>query len=184
MHQSTNHHPLLGSHKPSQEWYTPQYIWDKVSASFDYPIYYITDPCPIGGLPHRDILSEDWQHIGLYVYCNPPTPAAPWAKKCIEAYRQNPKMNIIFAAFSEAVLWQVNDLMDYPVCWVRNRIPWIDGNRYKKDVLNPNYMKPAKSPRNYNAFILLSNDDAIRDRFVKNFSDLGTIRQSKSVSST
>lgn len=195
-------HELLGNHKPSSEWFTPDDIWGRVERTFDCKSIY--DPCPRGCLD--DGLAVDWTDNYNYVldmpyiYVNPPTPAAPWALKAIQTHLEHPGVNIIFACFSEAVLWQVNDLMDFPVCWVRNRINWIDGNQWVKcDSLegyarvhsgspyykiengkyyktNPNYLKPAKSPRNYNAFVCLSTDEGIIGRFIENFQDLGTIR--------
>lgn len=201
---------LLGKHKPSSEWYTPIWIWDKVFNTFGYESEQETDtlydPCEADHKlePYFDLedgLCKDWtKHYHIYV--NPPIPAAPWAKKAIETVRQNPDTTIIFAAFSEAVLWQVPELLDYPVCWVRNRIHWIDGNKYIKlknsdgaaflkdgnwYTDNLNYLKPSKSPRNYNAFVLLRNEfmspegRKIERRFCQQFIGMGTIQLRREV---
>ncbi len=183
---------LLGNHKPSSEWYTPDHIWNKVYNTFGITKG-LFDPCPINSTINGFKLDWDYK----YVYCNPPTPAQPWAKKALQTVKQNPETVIIFACFSEAVIWQVNDLLNYPMCWVRNRIPWIDGNKWVKKpngdstgtmidgkIWYPNTqcMKPAKSPRNYNAFVLLVNDNNpfhsndLIDRFCEQFSDMGTIQ--------
>lgn len=175
-------HELLGNHKPSAEWYTPDHIWSRLRATFGTNDIY--DPCPIRGtLVLDERISGLEQYWGLEwsqnVYVNPPTPAKPWARKALGTVKIHKDVNIIFAAFSESVLWQVNELMDYPVCWVRNRIQWIDGNSEVKGQPNPNYCKPAKSPRSYNAFVLLSQDPECVRRFCDNFGDLGTIRRSE-----
>jgi DNA N-6-adenine-methyltransferase (Dam) len=202
---------LLGKHRPSSEWYTPGNIWERVYNTFEADKTIFTDVCdPCPRLALGDGLAEDWtQH--KFIYCNPPTPAAPWATKALETVRESKDTIIIFAAFSEAVLWQQNELLDYPVCWVRNRINWIDGNKlikvksnnegcgsWEDDAIkidgklyipNPNYLKPSKAPRNYNAFILLSNPNSngtleyyeTERRFCKEFSDLGTIQLSRQV---
>lgn len=200
-------HELLGKHKASSEWYTPDCIWSKIYKTFgipeDDPDYLLSDPCPKNHLV-SDGLRWLEESSSKYIYVNPPTPAAPWAKKCIEHIQQNPNTFIIFAAFSEAVLWQVPELLDYPICWVRNRINWIDGNKHIKAkesdccaytlpdgnwyVMNHNYLKPSKAPRNYNAFALLSHSENqnleyydIERRFCCNFSDMGTIQLSRTV---
>lgn len=157
-------HELLGKHKASAEWYTPDDIWARIERTFATD--WIYDPCPINGTGGLD---KEWGWT--YVYINPPTPAAPWAQKAIQTFAEHPEVNIIFAAFSESVLWQVNELMDYEVCWVRNRIRWIDGKTGER----------SKAPRNYNAFVLLSKDTNVSDRFRANFSNLGTIRRSYAV---
>jgi DNA N-6-adenine-methyltransferase (Dam) len=213
-------HELLGTHKPSQEWYTPAQIKQKVLNTFN-TVELIFDPCPQPDKPNNlndgfcaefftlpSGLERQWEQY-KYIYCNPPTPAYLWAKKAIETVKLNPETVIIFAAFSEAVLWQINELLDYPICWVRNRINWIDGNERifilekdaksctykgkpclprldannKYSILNPNYMKPSKAPRNYNAFVLLYQKDcfhqgkmAFKKRFAQQFSDLGTVQ--------
>lgn len=208
-------HELLRKHKPSAEWYTPPHIWERVNSTFStayYPNFYdrdiCYDPCPRNSKEHKkgNGLLEDWTKH-KFIYCNPPTPAAPWAKKAIQTVTYSPETIIIFAAFSEAVLWQVNELLDYPICWVRNRINWIDGNEIIKVNIdkisvitdeveidgkwykpNPGYLEPSKSPRNYNAFVLISasNDGTleyydIERRFCKQFADLGTIQLSRTV---
>jgi hypothetical protein len=158
--------PLLGTHKASAEWYTPDFIWEKVNAVLEYPV----DPCPI--MSKRDGLTYDWYSIVNPVcdsiYVNPPTPAAPWAEKAIRTHREHPEVNIIFAAFSINVLTQVNELLDFPVCYVRKRIKWIDG-RPGKD---------STSPSHYSAFVLLSSDSEVIERFKVNFSGLGNVRRS------
>ncbi len=189
---------LLAGHKVSSEWFTPEDIWQRIENTFGTKVIY--DPCPRGCAD--DGLDVDWVDNYNYVldlpfiYVNPPSPSAPWAKKTIQTVTENPQVSIIFAAFSEAVLWQVPELHDHLICWVRNRINWIDGNQWVKyknvpdilDVLapegytsNPNYLKPAKSPRNYNAFICLAQSPEIRYRFIQNFQDLGTVRVSQRI---
>ncbi|MBW4558417.1 MAG: hypothetical protein KME59_21330 [Trichormus sp. ATA11-4-KO1] len=165
-------HELLGNHKASSEWYTPEDIWGRIRLIFNEDHVY--DPCPAGGLAG---LEADWSLFNN-IYVNPPTPAAPWALKALQTHKDNPEVDIIFACFSEAVLWQVNELQDHLVCWVRKRISWIDGNQTVKGKPNSNYLKPAKSPRNYNAFVCLTNNPEIRHRFLFRFQDLGTIRTS------
>jgi hypothetical protein len=165
-------HELLGKHKPSSEWYTPLDIWDRIEATFNQPKDNIYDPCPVNG---SGGLEASW--VAKKIYVNSPSPAAPWALKAIQTHLEHPEVNIIFACFSEAVIWQVNDLLDYPTCWVRNRISWIDGNPEVKGQPNPNYLKPAKSPRNYNCFVCLSTDKYVISRFCENFEVLGTIRK-------
>lgn len=152
-------HELLGKHKPSAEWYTPDDIWQRVNNTLEKPY----DPCPVNG---SNGLEVDWSKQGRNIYVNPPTPASPWAIKAIQTHLEHPEVNIIFACFSEAVLWQVNQLQDFPVCWVRNRIRWIDGRTGEV----------SKAPRNYNAFVCLSEE--VISRFKVNFSDLGTVRKS------
>ena len=185
-------HELLGKWQPSSEWFTPPTIWAKVRNTLGQDVY---DPCPPQGLGGIEV---DWSlHKTLYI--NPPTPASPWAIKALKTHQENPETNMIFAAFSEAVMWQVNGLMDYQVCWVRNRISWIDGNplvkakcidnqKYADDHYqyidnqwyqpNPGYLKPAKSPRNYNCMICISKSSEVNQRFAENFKDLGQIRVS------
>ncbi|BAY20781.1 hypothetical protein NIES2100_05250 [Calothrix sp. NIES-2100] len=153
-----NNHSLLGNHKPSQEYYTPGYIWNKVYSTFDTKD--IFDPCPIKGVNGLEI---SWKHN--FVYTNPPTPAKLWAIKAIATIQEHKHVSIIFAAFSESVLFQVPELLTYPTVIVRNRIPWIDGKT----------MEPGKSPRNYNAFMCLSNKSSVITRFKDNFQDLGFV---------
>lgn len=195
-------HPLLGDHKPSSNWFTPEDIWLRTQLTFDTKRSEILDPCPGNDKWTVDGLALDWalriQHLGLdqFIYVNPPTPAAPWAKKALETVKDHPRLSIIYAAFSEAVMWQVPALMDFPVCWVRNRISWIDGSplivakgsndydyifdeatqKYYRP--NPNYMKPAKSPRNYNTFVCMSHDPEVVNRFILQFQPLGEVRNS------
>ncbi len=178
-------HPLLGTHKPSSQWYTPEYIWSNVYTTFNSKDVY--DPCPIKGT--RGLLKK-W-HGNKYIYVNPPTPAKQWALKALIEYKKaldsDVEFNLIFAAFSESVLWQVTTLQNFPTCWVRNRINWIDGNEFKKDkksgemIPNPGYMKESNAPRNYNAFCLLSNNKNIGNKFIDVFSELGEIRRSKRI---
>ena len=176
-------HELLGKHKVSSEWLTPESIWHRVCYTLQYQEYELFDPCPPGG---EGGLEKDWNQ-DCPIYVNPPSPAAPWAQKALETVRDNPHNNIIFACYSEAVLWQVNPLMDYPICWVRNRINWLDGNDNMRDrdsktfVTNPNYLKPAKSPRNYNAFVCLSTNRYTVRRFADAFGDLGSVRTSSTL---
>lgn len=154
-------HELLGTHKPSPEWYTPDFIWEKIQQVFDNQSFY--DPCPRKG---TNGLESDWGSH-QFIYCNPPTPAASWALKAVETH-QLFNNTIIFAAFSESVIWQVNKLLDYRHVFVRNRIQWIDGRTGKK----------STSPRNYNVFICISSDESIKHRFNLAFGDIGTVRES------
>lgn len=200
-----NDHPLLGNHKPSAQWYTDEGIWRRIETVAGTSRNWIYDPCPADDKYDKytvDGLAVDWamriEHSGFakFIYLNPPTPAAPWALKALETVADHQDLTIIFAAFSEAVLWQVNSLMDYPICWVRNRINWIDGNRWKAvkgnkyDIgfdestgkylrPNPSYMKPSTSPRNYNAFVCISRSTPIRQRFVNEFKVYGDVRISQ-----
>jgi len=179
-------HELLGNHKPSFEWYTPEYIWQSVSTVLGKNIY---DPCPIKNRTTTNGLSEKWGETvkrfdfdGIYV--NPPTPAAKWAQKAINEIAKNPDLSIIFAAFSESVLWQVNELQDWRICWVRNRIKWVDGNPLKKNRKgelepNPDHMKQSSKPRNYNCFVLISSDYDKHCLFDEEFSKYGNIRISE-----
>lgn len=201
---------MLGDWKPSSEWYTPDHIVKKVCNTFDSHL--IFDPCPAKermeeGTFYTEVdpltmdgLKRDWGRY-KYVYCNPPTPAQSWAKKALQTVAVS-NTCIIFACFSEAVIWQVNELLDYPICWVRKRVNWIDGNRYsrtpnkaKTKIMldgkiyyeNEKFMKPSKAPRNYNAFVLLVPDLWVADyavivnRFGKNFSDLGSVQIGRSL---
>jgi hypothetical protein len=200
-------HELLGKHKASSEWYTPDYIWEKIKNTFDIHAYSdLYDPCPRQS--DDDGMDTNWVERKR-IYVNPPTPAAQWAKKAIKTVQKNEDTSIIFAAFSEAVLWQVPELLDYPICWVRNRINWIDGNEWvkckqnydqfdelpdnviKKDGIyyrkNSNYLKISKAPRNYNSFVLLKKNfidpygRKIERKFCENFSDLGIIQLSREI---
>ncbi|MBW4607138.1 MAG: hypothetical protein KME22_07915 [Hassallia sp. WJT32-NPBG1] len=150
-------HELLGTHKASPEWYTPSHIWEKIYNTFG--TQEILDPCPIGGVSG---LETEW--LADFIYINPPTPARLWAEKAIVTFRDHPNTSIIYAAFSESVLWQVPELMTYPIVFVRNRIKW-DSNKTDDGKRN--------APRNYNAFILLSNNAVISQNFKAQFGDLG-----------
>lgn len=158
-------HELLGTHKVSPEWYTPSHIWEKIYKTFGTQIVF--DPCPISG--DRGLETE-WQ--SNFIYINPPTPAKLWAEKAIITFTNNPNTNIIYAAFSESVLWQVPELMTYPVVFVRKRIKW-DSNKTDDGKRN--------APRNYNAFILLSSNAAISQNFKTQFGDLGFLGRMISV---
>ena len=202
-------HEILGTHKSSSsEWFTPPTIWAKVRNTLGQDVY---DPCPPSG---EHGLALSWlQHP--FIYINPPAPASPWAIKAIKTHQENPETNIVFAAFSEAVMWQVNELMNYQVCWVHNPISWIDGNplvkakdidyeKYTDDYYkyidnqkyaddhyqyidnqwyqpNPGYLKPTKSPRNYNCMICISKSSEVNQRFADSFKDLGQIRVSTKI---
>jgi len=150
-------HELLGTHKASPEWYTPFHIWDRIYGTFETKE--ILDPCPISGASG---LETEW--LANFIYINPPTPARLWAEKAIATFNTHPNTNILYAAFSESVLWQVPELMTYPIVFVRNRISW-DSNKSDNGKRN--------APRNYNAFVLLSNDSLILENFKNQFSELG-----------
>lgn len=162
---SNSNYPLLGTHKASPEWYTPSHIWEKIYNTFG--TQEIFDPCPIGGC---DGLKKEWRSD--FIYINPPTPAKLWAEKAIATFNEHSNTNIIYAAFSESVLWQVPELITYPTVFVRYRIKW-DSNKTDDGKRN--------APRNYNAFILLSNNAAIFQNFKTQFGDLGFLGRMISV---
>lgn len=161
-----NQHPLLGKHKHHSNWYTPTHIWTKIKATFNTGIIY--DPCPIYGLEDveagklHDGLDSTYWHLDN-IYINPPSPASKWAIEALKHYQENSHKSIMFAAYSEAVLFQQPELKRHLTCWVRNRIKW-DSNTPEK-----------VSPRSYNAFILMTNNDKMKNRFYDNFHDMGDV---------
>lgn len=197
-------HELLGNHKASANWYTPDYIWELLEKTVEVTRDFIYDPCPATDNFEVNGLETDWylEAVKLnpngmpIVYVNPPTPAACFAQKALETAELHGDITLIFAAFSEAVMWQKTELMDHRVCWVRNRINWIDGRRFitaktndAYDIFfdketnkylrpNPEYLKASKSPRNYNCFIAMSNMCSVNKNFHKYFSPLGEVRES------
>lgn len=158
-------HELLGTHKASPEWYTPSHIWERIYKTFGTKD--IFDPCPIGG---SDGLTTEWQ--ADFIYINPPTPVRLWAEKAISTFTDRSNTNIIYAAFSESVLYQVPELLTFPTVLVRHRIKW-DSNKPDNGKRN--------APRNYNAFMLLSNDALISQNFKVQFGDLGFLGRMISV---
>ena len=165
----SNNFPLLGDHKISSDWWTPRAIFTKIEETFETTNFY--DPCPAygqqsaiaGKIPSGLDLSK-WGNESGCVYINPPSPASIWADMAINYHQDTPDSSVIFAAYSEAVLYQCPRLKTYLTCWVRNRIAWD---------CPPPMLK--SSPRNYNAFILLTNSPLIAHRFFDNFRDIGDI---------
>jgi hypothetical protein len=150
----------------SSSWYTPPYIWDKVNSTLGATL----DPFPSDGTGGYEL---DWTGN---VYCNPPIPASRAAIKAIETYENDKSVNIIFAGYSESVCWQVPELETYFYVKCRSRINWIDGRTEVNGVSNPNYLQPGRNPAHYSSFFLLSQDTAIIQRFIDNFSDMGVIK--------
>jgi hypothetical protein len=150
----------------SSSWYTPPYIWDKVNSTLGATL----DPFPPDGTGGYEL---DWTGN---VYCNPPIPASRAAIKAIETYENDKSVNIIFAGYSESVCWQVPELETYFYVKCRSRINWIDGRTEVNGVSNLNYLQPGRNPAHYSSFFLLSQDTAIIQRFIDNFSDMGVIK--------
>jgi hypothetical protein len=171
----------------SSSWYTPPYIWSKIHNTFDSKFVY--DPFPPNGLSNLKVefddgYERDWAEINHElgydgIYCNPPIPASKAALKAIETYENDKSVNIIFAGYSESVCWQVPELETYVHVKCRKRINWIDGRKEVNGVSNPNYLQPGRNPAHYSSFFLLSSDTAIIQRFIDNFSDMGSIKWSR-----
>lgn len=162
--------PLLGKWKASSLWYTPQHIIKRVNHTLDNNNQFY-DPCPID--PTEDGLEQDWsekaKQFNGCIYVNPPIPASVWAQKTITTFQQNDKLHIVYACYSIDVLWQVPELRYNNLrCMVRHRINWIDAKT----------MEIKKGSRNYNAFILFSNNQTIKNKFKLAFNDLGKIERS------
>jgi hypothetical protein len=151
----------------SSSWYTPEYIWNKVALILGDTL----DPFPPDGTGGYEL---DWTGN---VYCNPPIPASKAALKAIETYEANKSINLIFAGYSESVCWQVPKLETYVHVKCRKRINWIDGRLLVNGVSNPNYLQPGRNPAHYSSFFLLSQDTSVIQRFIDNFSDMGSIKQ-------
>jgi hypothetical protein len=185
------HTPLLAGHQISSEWFTPVDIIKKL----EYTLGDYYDPCPIHGTGG---LESPWDYPMIYV--NPPSPAAPWASKALEVHKLCYN-SIILACFSNDLLWQLQELMDYPVCYPRKRIKWVDGRSHvpltakalkgeneavKEAVMvsgrfyvpNPDYLKTSKNPSKYNAFVCISKNPGVIKSFTESFKDLGDVRQS------
>jgi hypothetical protein len=182
----------MSDHKASAEWYTPGYILDKVLRVFESEAVF--DPCPTFREPGIDGLKEEWKE--RYIYINPPTPAKKWSEKALLTLHKNPDVSIIYAAFSESILWQLPELLDFPFVLCRKRIKWVDGNEYIKckesdiEVVyetekngrknhykkNPHYLKVSENPSNYSAFVCLSYEPWITYNFCREFGDLGEPR--------
>lgn len=150
-------------HQVSSEWYTPGYIWNRVYKTFSTDKVY--DPCPILG---KNGLVLDWKHE--FIYCNPPSPCYDFAVKTLNTFNfrvsKNLHTSIIYAAFSESILFQYPELyINHTLCMVRKRIRWIDSST----------LVESDKPRNYNAFILLTTRSTIRNQFAINFGDIGKI---------
>lgn len=129
----------------SSEWYTCDYIWDKVNATYNGVAF---DPFPPNGSDGYDI---DWTGN---VYCNPPIPASKTAIKAIETYKSDKSVNIIFTGYSESVIWQVPQLETYIHVKCYKRINWIDSRKEVNGVSNPNYLQPGRNPAHYSSFFL------------------------------
>jgi len=170
----------------SSSWYTPDYIWDKVNATLSDTIY---DPFPRNQMSDLSVelwdgYADDWLcTLGCLgsksIYCNAPIPASKAAIKCIEVHKAEPATNIIFAGYSESVIWQVPELETYVHVKCRNRINWIDGRTEVNGISNPNYLQPGRNPAHYSSFFLLSQDTLVIQRFIDNFSDMGSIKRSE-----
>ena len=153
----------------SSSWYTPDYIWDKVTSTLGVTL----DPFPPDGTGGYEL---NWTGN---IYCNPPIPASKAAIKAIDTYENDKTTNIIFAGYSESVIWQVPQLETYVHVKCRKRINWIDGRTEVNGVSNPNYLQPGRNPAHYCSFFLLSQDTLVIQRFIDNFSDMGSIKRSE-----
>jgi hypothetical protein len=148
----------------------------------------IYDPCPVEDDVKEDGLKQDWG-LHPFIYCNPPIPAAIWAYKALEtAERHNNESVIMFAAFSPSVLFQEPRLLDYPICFCRKRIKWIDGRKMilgKAQLIdnelviqekpNPNFGKGIVGSTAYSAFVLLGANTEYVARFKSVFESIGKV---------
>lgn len=170
--------------KSTSNWYTPDYILDKVAEVFPDGYH---DPCPIA--PTNDGLNVSWSGY-KGIYCNPPIPAQVWATKCLHAqYMQlldgGSMTPILFAAFSPAVFFQQPAMLQFPICWVRNRVKWVDGRELITKLVdnaevqrpNPNYLKAATGSNQYSAFVMMTDDALTLARFKQAFAPMGEINQ-------
>lgn len=162
MPKTTN---LLKQHKPSPEWYTPEYVWKWIEFIFDCDRVQIFDPCPIKGTGG---LNFDWS-IHKLVYVNPPSPASKWAARTI-SYKGRKEMSLLYLSFSESVIWQNPTLLTVPTILIRRRIKFIPDH-----VLNKN------NPSNYNALHLFNGDCDQLDRFIEIGNQIGSVIQARMI---
>lgn len=153
---------LLGQHRSSPEWYTPDFVWEWIEYVFDQPRDQIFDPCPVGGTGGLGI---DWS-VHRFIYVNPPSPALLWGQRTISYKGQN-DVCLLYLSFSESSIWQVPELLTVPTILIRRRIKFIPSKPITKNM-----------PSNYNALHLVNGDVQTLARFkhVANYS--GTLIKS------
>lgn len=157
---------LLGKHKHSPEWYTPDYVWGWVEFIFDCNRSEIFDPCPIGGAGGLEL---DWSKHKL-IYVNPPSPASKWASRTI-SYIGQKETSLLYLSFSEGVIWQNPTLLTCPTMLIRRRIKFI-----------PSIPVKVNSPSNYNALHLINGNKEQLRRFIRVGNTVGTVIQSNILS--
>jgi hypothetical protein len=153
---------LLGKHKITSEWYTPDYVWQWIEYIFDSNRAVIFDPCPIGGTGGLEL---DWTKHKL-IYVNPPSPAMLWAIRTI-SYKTRKDMCLLYLSFSESVIWQVPELLTVPTILIRKRIKFVSNNPNQKS-----------NPSNYNALHLINGNREVYNRFKRIANLTGTLIQS------
>ena len=154
-----------------QEWYTPQYILDKVYNVFPVSL----DPCSnnkqtvdaeIHYTKEDDGLTMPW---GGCVFMNPPygREIGKWVSKFLEEWTKGNIQNAILLVPVKTDTKWWGELSEYLSCWcaISGRVKFV----------SPDPEKQTTTGTFASAMILFTREGCIRRKFTDQFSDIGVI---------
>ena len=154
-----------------QEWYTPQYILDKVYNVFPVSL----DPCSnnkqtvdaeIHYTKEDDGLTMPW---GGCVFMNPPygREIGKWVSKFLEEWTKGNIQNAILLVPVKTDTKWWGELSEYLSCWcaISGRVKFV----------SPDPEKQTTVGTFASAMILITREVGIRRKFTDQFSDIGVI---------
>ncbi len=144
-HRFDNDRRYRAADHPSQTWFTPAYVLDRVRDDFGGDID--LDPCttadnPVGAYrwftPTEDGLSTSWDNAGS-VFVNPPYSKArePWVNKCIAAGDRGQAVILLIPAATDTRIFQKAAASASEIVFIKGRV--------KFGVLRPNRRQVAAS---------------------------------------